>query len=308
MGKLLALADCHLTGEVWARTNFKVHAHTRPVGCAHMSLLTFRRQYLTALMCMAVGGTATAQTAPTAPAQTTQVAPTPAKPAPIKPASGATAKSASAIAIEVSAAVKGQMVTCPAALKLSPRAVCLYVKNSAATLRPAILGKLGNRAVGEWKTTGKSSTLLVTEALGGPVSAFVLLSNLAEQESLVAVDALQAKAVTPTKVTLPTGAVKGQPYVLDKDLIGVITAISLGAGKYRLTSDGNTTLTVTVGQKKAQVAAGTVELPLAPVTDGKNLIFPLSGLSALGCTVSAATSGVTVACGKNSVGLKPIVF
>ncbi|MCD0166550.1 hypothetical protein IHN58_12900, partial [Deinococcus sp. 12RED42] len=67
-------------------------------------------------------------------------------------------------------------------------------------------------------------------------------------------------------------------------------------------------LTVTVGAKSAQAAGGAVELPLAPATDGRNLIFPLAGLRALGCTVTPAGSNLTVTCGPDSVGLKPIVF
>ena len=67
-------------------------------------------------------------------------------------------------------------------------------------------------------------------------------------------------------------------------------------------------LTVTVGQKPAQLGSGTVQLPLVPATDGRNLIFPLAGLRALGCTFTPAGSNVTVACGTASVGLRPIVF
>ena len=85
-------------------------------------------------------------------------------------------------------------------------------------------------------------------------------------------------------------------------------AISLGAGKFRLSTEDQSPLTVTVGQRSAQTDGGTVELPLAPATDGKNLIFPVSGLRALGCTVTPMAGGLTVACGVESVGLKPIVF
>ena len=102
--------------------------------------------------------------------------------------------------------------------------------------------------------------------------------------------------------------VKGQPYLLGRDLTGVVNVVSLGAGKFRLNVAGETALTVTAGQKVAVRAGGNVELPLTPVTDGKNLIFPVAGLRALGCTVSDNAGGLTIACGPDSVGVKPIVF
>ena len=227
--------------------------------------------------------------------------------APTAPSS-ATSQAVSAVAVDISAAVRGQIVTCPAALKLSPSAVCLYVKSGAASLRPLIKGRLATRAVGEWKTAGKASTLLVSAKAGDPVGAFVLLSTLADQESLVVVDAVQARAAAAGTPKAPAGITRGQPYVLGSDLAGVVKVTSLGAGKFRLSVPDQSTLTVTVGQRKAQTDGGSVELPLAPATDGKNLIFPVSGLRALGCTVTPAGKDMTVACGADSIGLKPIVF
>jgi hypothetical protein len=251
-----------------------------------------------ALACLALGaaalsGSAHAQGTPAAPKATS---------------SAATARAASAVAVEISAAVKGQIISCPAALKLSPSAVCLYVGSGATTLRPVISGRLSGRTVGSWKTAAKSSTLLVTETPGGPVGAFVLLSALNDKESLIVVDAAQGKAAAAGKPAAPAGVVKGQPYVLGRDLAGVVNVTSLGAGKFRLTTEDGPALTVTVGQKNAGTVGGTVELPLAPATDGQNLIFPLAGLRSLGCTVTPAGSNLTVACGADSIGLKPIVF
>lgn len=223
--------------------------------------------------------------------------------------SAATSQATSALAIEVSAAIKGQIVSCPSSLKLSPRAVCLYVKSGAASLRPLIAGKLSGRAVGTWKTTGKASTLLVRERADGPLGAFLLLSALNDKESLVVVDAAQAAAAPAAgKPATPAGVVKGQPYVLGRDLAGVVSVTSQGGGSYRLTTEDGSVLTATVGRKSAQTSNGTVELPLAPATDGSNLIFPLDGLRALGCTVTPAGKSLTVACGADSIGLRPIVF
>ncbi|WP_102125075.1 hypothetical protein [Deinococcus planocerae] len=243
---------------------------------------------------------------------------TPARPAtpaaPARPAatiSAATARAASSLAVEVSGTVRGQIVSCPAALRVSPSAVCLYVQNAPAALRPLVRGKLGARALGDWRNTpsGKASSLLVSATPNGPVGAYVLLSALSDRETLVVVDAANpavAQAASPT--TAPTGVVKGQPYVLGRDLVGVVNVTSLGAGKFRLARGTDAPLTVTVGQKTAQLGSGNVELPLVPATDGRNLIFPLAGLRSLGCTLTPAGSNVTVACGTASVGLRPIVF
>ncbi|MDV6374058.1 hypothetical protein [Deinococcus arenicola] len=230
----------------------------------------------------------------------------PAKPAPTTPrpaaTSSATTQAASAIAVEISAAIKGQIITCPATLKLSPRAVCLYTQSGAASLRPVIAGKFSGRTVGAWTTTAKTSTLLLSERAGGPLGAYVLLSALNDKETLVAVDAAQVRPATPA------GVVKGQPYVLGRDLVGVVNVVSQGAGVFRLSTAEGQSLTVTVGRVNAQATGGTVVLPQVPATDGKNLIFPLDGLRSLGCTTTPAGSNLTVSCGSDSVGLKPIVF
>lgn len=258
--------------------------------------------------------TAPPQTAPaqTGPAQTTPAQTTPAQAAPAKGSvSAATDRAVSALAIEVSGVAKGRIVSCPAALKLSVNAVCVYSQSAAGTLRPLVKGRLGARASGDWKSSGKSSVLLAAPA-GGKASAFVLLNPMSDTETLVVVDTLKAApapaASAAPKAATPAGVVRGQPYVLGSDLVGVVKVTSLGGGKYRLSTDDDGLLTVTVGAKSAQAAGGAVELPLAPATDGRNLIFPLAGLRALGCTVTPAGSNLTVACGPDSVGLKPIVF
>ncbi|THF70076.1 hypothetical protein E7T06_09230 [Deinococcus sp. Arct2-2] len=286
-----------------------------------LASLSARAPGLLLLPALLLSGFGEAQTAPAQPAApaTTPAPPTAPATQPARAplpgaASAATARAASAIAVEVGGVIKGQIVACPAALKLSVRAVCLYSKNSPASLRPLIRGKLAGRALGDWKTTGTSSTLLASETVNGPVGAFVLLRGLSATESLVVVDAVTASAAASTapRPATPAGVVKGQPYVLGRDLIGVVNVTALGANKYRLNA-GDSALTVTVGAKAAQLSggqttAGNVELPFVPATDGKNLIFPLLGLRSLGCTVTPAGATVTVACGQASVGLRPIVF
>ncbi|MDB5044857.1 MAG: hypothetical protein JWQ08_907 [Deinococcus sp.] len=273
---------------------------------------------LPALLVSVAASSALAQTTPATPAPATPAVPAttsqPARTPVAGAASAATTRAASAIAVEVGSVIKGQIVTCPAALKLSVQAVCLYSKNSPATLRTLVRGKLAGRALGEWKTTGTSSTLLASETINGPVGAFVLLRGLSATESLVVIDAVTAtaKANTAARPATPAGIVKGQPYVLGRDLIGVVNVTALGSNKYRLNA-GDSALTVTVGAKSAQLSggqttAGNVELPFVPATDGKNLIFPLLGLRSLGCTVTPAGATVTVACGQASIGLRPIVF
>ncbi|WP_370633905.1 hypothetical protein [Deinococcus sp. RIT780] len=259
-------------------------------------------------------GTLTLLGALLAPVASAQNAPAQTAPAQTAPAKGgsvsaATDRAVSALAIEVSGVAKGRIVSCPAALKLSVNAVCVYSQSASGTLRPLLKGRLGARASGDWKTSGKSSVLLAAPA-GGKASAFVLLSPMSDTETLVVVDALKAApaASAAPKAATPAGVVRGQPYVLGSDLVGVVKVTSLGGGKYRLSTEDDGLLTVTVGAKSAQAAGGAVELPLAPATDGRNLIFPLAGLRALGCTVTPAGSNLTVACGPDSVGLKPIVF
>ncbi|MBB5233230.1 hypothetical protein [Deinococcus budaensis] len=242
-------------------------------------------------------------TTPTAPA-----APRPAA-APGTAVSAATARAVSSVAVEISGTVRGQIVSCPKTLKVSAAAVCLYVQNTPSSLRPLVRGKLGTRALADWKTSGQASSLLVSGAANGPVAAFVLMAPLSERETLLVVDVAQAPAASgAARPATPAGVVRGQPYVLGRDLVGVVNVTSLGGGRFRLSRTGGETLTVTAGQKGAQLGSGTVELPLVPATDGTNLIFPLAGLRSLGCTFTPAGSNVTVACGSASVGLKPIVF
>lgn len=211
----------------------------------------------------------------------------------------------SGVSVAVSRAVSGRFVSCPSKPKVSAQAVCLYSKQSAATARGAVKTSLGSQALGDWKVTGETGSLIVKDAAGKP-GAFVLALPLSAQESLLLVDAV-APATKP-RPAAPAGVVKGQPYVLGKDLIGLVNVKSLGSGKYSLALSGGKPLNVTVGQKAAQGADGKVELPLAPATDGQNLIFPLASLRALGCTFADAERGLTVTCGKSSLGVLPIVF
>lgn len=244
-------------------------------------------------------------------AASAQGTPSPAAPARTvvaAPVSAATARGVSSVAVEISGTVKGQIVACPKTLKVSAAAVCLYVRNTPAALRPLVRGKLGARAQGDWKGSAQASSLLVTATAGNPANTFVLMAPLSTQETLLVVDTGQATTSAAARPATPAGVVRGQPYVLGRDLIGVVNVTSLGGGKFRLTRGGLDPLTVTVGQKAAQLGGGSVELPLVPATDGTNLIFPLAGLRSLGCTFSPAGTNVTVACGAASVGLRPIVF
>ncbi|MDL2344331.1 hypothetical protein QOL99_09215, partial [Deinococcus sp. MIMF12] len=141
-----------------------------------------------ALLGLSLSGSLSLAAAQTAPA-------TPAAPATSKATvSAATARAASSLAVEVSGAVKGQIVGCPASLKVSAAAVCLYVKNSPASLRALVRGKLGARALGDWKTpaNSKASSLLVSGSANGPVAAYLLMAPLSATETLLVVDAAQA--------------------------------------------------------------------------------------------------------------------
>ena len=214
----------------------------------------------------------------------------------------------SALAVEVSGALGGRLVSCPSGLKVSAGAVCLYAKNGLPALRSLLRGRLAARAVGDWKSSpdSRSGSLLVRS---GGSSAFLLLAQLSPSETLVVVDSLRAAPSATARPATPAGIVRGQPYVLGSDLSGLVSVTSLGGGRYRMVAaGGGQALSVTVGKKGAQLGSGTVELPLAPASDGRNLLFPLDGLRALACTLTPAKAGVTVACGTASAGLKPIVF
>lgn len=230
---------------------------------------------------------------------------TPAQSAPTTRVSAATSKTVSALSIGISKAVKGQLVSCPKTLKVSTQAVCLYTKSTPSTVRPAVRGVVGSQALGDWKIGAQTSSLLVQDA--GNLSAYVLMTSLNSQETLLVIDAAQAKAAA-AQPAVPAGVVKGQAYLLDKDLVGVVNVINLGAGKYRLNAPGQTALTITVGSRVAQRGGGTVDLPMTPLTDGRNLIFPVANLRSLGCTVADSANGITIACGADSIGVKPIVF
>jgi len=257
---------------------------------------------------------AAAQTA--APAQTT---PAPAAPAstPAAPKSAVTtlpgsSNVASALGIEVSGTVKGRLVSCPKGLKVNSGAVCLYTQNTLPILRSLLRGKFNGRIVSDWKTGAaeKTASLLVK---AGTQNAYVLLAQLSATETLVVVDSVpqvaSTAATTAARPTMPAGIVKGERYVLDSDLRGLVNVASLGAGSYRMASvSGGQVLGVTSGKKSATLGSGSVELAQAPVSDGRNLLFPLDGLRALGCTVTPAQVGVTVGCGSASANIRPIVF
>lgn len=261
---------------------------------------------------------ASAQTAPAAPVTKPPVAPAApvTKPAAItntKPTiSGVTSKATSALAIELGSVVKGRIITCPAPFRLSSGAICLYSKASNAALRPLIKDKLGKQAIGDWKVinNGKTATLLVTplDAKANTIPSYVLLTSLNDTITVVSIDALPAKLVTSTGRLLPVGVVKSEPYVLDSDLVGLVTVSNLGKGRYRLVIPSQPILTVTVGKTEATLNSGIIKLPLAPGTDGKNLLFPVADLSALGCTVSPLGKSFKIACGSASLTMKPIVF
>jgi hypothetical protein len=207
----------------------------------------------------------------------------------------------------VSGAVKGRLVDCPKGLKLGASAVCLYTKNTLPALRSILRGKLSGRVVSDWKSgAGDKTASLVVKS--GTQNAFVLLAQLSPTETLVVVDGVKAVAARPAAV-IPAGIVKGQPYVLDTDLKGLVNVAPISSSSFRMASvAGGPVLTVVSGKKSATLGGGAVELPLAPVSDGKNLLFPLDGLRALGCTVTPAQVGVTVACGTASASVRPIVF
>lgn len=246
--------------------------------------------------------------AQTAPAPTAPATPSQAAPRAAVPTSAATSRTVSVLSVAISKAVKGQMVSCPKTLKVSAAAVCLYVKSGAAPLKPTVKSAVGSRALGDWKASGQSSGLVIQEA--GQPSALVMLTPLAAQETLILVEAVQArpKAASAPKVSVPAGVVKGLPYVLDSDLAGVVNVINLGGGRYRLNAAGQTALTITAGSKTAQRPGGNVQLPQTPLTDGTRLIYPVEDLRALGCTVTDNPNGITIACGTDSMGVKPIVF
>lgn len=264
-------------------STFKVSAHLRRVTYSYMR----PSQAIFGLSVLALLGTANAQTAKV---------------------SSATNKVVSGLAIEVSGAIKARMTSCPSKLKLSASAICLYAQNTPANLRPLIRNALGGRALGEWKQLKTASSLLVSGSNNGPLNAYVFMTPLSDKETLLVLDQASAKTASAnTSAAAPAGVTKGQPYVLASDLVGVVKVAALGGGKYSLVANGQT-MTVVVGQTSAQLGSGQIQLPLAPATDGKKLIFPLSGLRSLGCTLTPTGEVVTVACGKASLGLRPIIF
>ncbi|WP_425147353.1 hypothetical protein [Deinococcus sp.] len=260
------------------------------------------RPFVAVLGLAALFSTVAAQTAPATP---------PAAPATTTSAAALAvtdASVASALAVEISGFVKGRLVDCPKTLKLGSSAVCLYAQNTLPVLRPLLRGKLVGRTVGDWKSGvgDKSASLLLK--VGGK-SAFVLLAQLGSADSLVVVDTVRASATPAAVSSMPAGVVKGQPYVLDSDLKGLVNVVALGGNTFRLSSvAGGQVITVASGKKSATMQSGSVELPQAPVFDGKNLLFPLEGLRSLACTVTPAQNGSTVACGASSANIKPIVF
>ena len=258
-----------------------------------------------------VAAAQTAAPAQPTPAPATAPASTPAAPKSAVTTLPGSSNVASALGIEVSGTVKGRLVSCPKGLKVNSGAVCLYTQNTLPILRSLLRGKFNGRIVSDWKTGAaeKTASLLVK---AGTQNAYVLLAQLSATETLVVVDSVPQVASTATtaaRPTMPAGIVKGERYVLDSDLRGLVNVASLGAGSYRMASvSGGQVLGVTSGKKSATLGSGSVELAQAPVSDGRNLLFPLDGLRALGCTVTPAQVGVTVGCGSASANIRPIVF
>lgn len=282
------------------------------------ALLAVSLVLLLPLTSLAAAQTAAPAPAPAAPAPVTPAAPAPSAPAPTAPVPTAPvptapvrlsvpSNAASALGIEVSGVVSGRLVGCPKALKLSAGALCLYAVSPAAALRPSIKAKLAARA-GEWKLSGKASSLAVNT---GKTLALVLLAEISAKETLVVVDTpapAPAAAVSTGRPAMPAGAVKGEPYLLGSDLKGLVNVTPLGTGQFRLERSGQSALVVTAGKTAATLGGGAVTLPLAPATDGRNLVLPFSALGALGCTAAPNGKVLTVSCGASSVGIKPIVF
>ena len=238
----------------------------------------------------------------TAPATPPAAPAAPATPAPSGVRVNVPSNAASALGIEVSRVAKGRLVNCPTALKLSPNALCFYSLGAAPSLRPLIKDQLGKRA-GEWKMAGKASSLAVTS---GQTLALVLLAQISPTETVVVVD-IPAQTAS-AKPSVPAGVVKNEPYLLGSDLKGLVTVTALSATQFKLERSGQPALTVTAGQTAAQLGSGPVTLPLAPASDGQNLVLPFSLLTTLGCTFKPNSGVYTVACGESSVGVKPIVF
>ncbi|WP_293913385.1 hypothetical protein [Deinococcus sp.] len=267
-----------------------------------------------ALVCAALltSGLSAAQSAtPATPVPAAVPAPVPSPAAPAAPQTpvrlSVPSNAASALGIEVSGVVGGRLVGCPRTLKLSAGALCLYAQNTAPALRPLIKTKLGARA-GEWKMTGQASSLAVTS---GKTLALVLLAQISPKETLVVVDtpAPVAAQSAGKRPATPAGVVKGELYLLGSDLKGLVNVTALSGGQFKLERSGQQPLTVTAGKTGASSGtSGSVELPLAPASDGRNLLLPFSALGALGCTSTPNGKVLTVACGAGSVGVKPIVF
>lgn len=217
----------------------------------------------------------------------------------------------SAVVVKISGALKSKMMSCPSKLQVSKSGVCLYATASLDQARKTIQTTLAGQAIGKWKREATSSSLLISNnATKSPkITSFILLHRISNTETLVVVDAL-AKPVPigASKPQMPKGAVKGEPYLLDSDLIGVLKVGKLAKGQYKMSIPGQEDVVVMAGSTTAQRKSGQVQLNIAPVTDGKNLLFPLSGLPPLGCKVSKAKKGVTVTCGRQSVDVLPIVF
>lgn len=236
---------------------------------------------------LALTGTVLAQTAPAAPTK------------PLSYKVAVPTQAASALAIDLGSAAQGRLVPCPGKLNLSAQAICLDSAQGAASARQAISRRLGARASGDWKVSGKASSLLVRQ---GSSAYMVLLAQLSDKETLIIADQAQPRRA------VPAGVAQGELYLLGSDLAGLVKVNTLSGGQYRLERSGQPALTVTAGKTAASLGQGSVELPLAPASDGKNLLLPFSALRPLGCTATPNGKVLTVACGGDSVGIKPIVF
>ncbi|WP_148234904.1 hypothetical protein [Deinococcus maricopensis] len=215
-----------------------------------------------------------------------------------------------ALGVEVSRAIGGRLVTCPAKLNVTAQAVCLYVPGTLDANKAKVKARLGARAIGDWKTSGKTASLVVRE---GNVGSYVLLAQLGASELLVIVDSPKAARgalssqvktapATTRPATTPTSA--GATFVNVADLRGLVTATPQTGGVVQLTRAGGL-LIVTPGSTSARTASGAVTLTSAPFQGGAGLLLPVDALKLLGCTVTNATAGTAnVTCGSSKATVK----
>lgn len=103
---------------------------------------------------------------------------------------------------------------------------------------------LGLQVVGDWKVNGQLGSLFVKDMVG-KLGVYVLSVLLSVNEILLIVDVVSVFVVV--KFVVFVGVVKGQFYLLGKDLIGVVNVVSFGGGKYCMNVVGEILLIVIVG-------------------------------------------------------------